>query len=60
MKPSPRLRRVLAIARLTAVWAWHTRNYQTDMNAWRRYEGSLPPVRTSDDEPGEDADDCPF
>jgi len=53
MKPSPRLRRVLAIARLTAVLAWHTREYQTEMNAFRREMG--PYVG-----PVEDDDDCPF
>jgi len=55
VKPSPRLRRVLAIARLTALWAYNTRLYQTDVNAWRRWERTQPPLRAVEGDDG-----CPF
>ena len=54
MKPSPRLRRVLRIARDTALMHNNAVLYWSDVNAWRRHEATLPPLRTQDD------DDCPF
>ena len=51
MKPSPRLRRILAIAHRSALWVRSTREYMTEINAYysaaESYDGS------SDD-------DCPF
>lgn len=61
MKPSPRLRRVLRIAHLTAALVTARRDYQTDVNAWWRYENSLPPRRHPQGRPVEEDDDaCPF